>query len=59
LALVGLIAGVGLTVALFVAGEAFIDPVIQGAAKMGELLSGGCAVVAIIAGRLMKVRRIG
>ncbi|HEX5772953.1 MAG TPA: Na+/H+ antiporter NhaA [Geomobilimonas sp.] len=59
LALVGLIAGVGLTVALFVAGEAFIDPVIQGAAKMGALLSGGCAVVAIIAGRLMKVRRIG
>jgi len=59
LALIGLIAGIGLTVALFVAGEAFIDPVIQGAAKMGALLSGGCAVVAIIAGRLMKVRRIG
>ena len=58
LALVGLIAGVGLTVALFVAGEAFTDPVIQGAAKMGALLSGGCAIFAIIAGRLMKVRRI-
>lgn len=59
LALVGLIAGIGLTVALFVAGEAFIDPVIQGAAKMGALLSGGCAIVAVIAGRLMKVRRMG
>ena len=58
LALVGLIAGVGLTVALFVAGEAFTDPVIQGAAKMGALLSGGCAIIAMIAGRLMKVRRI-
>lgn len=59
LALVGLIAGVGLTVALFVAGEAFTDPVIQGAAKMGALLSGGCALIAIIAGRLMRVRRMG
>lgn len=59
LALVGLIAGVGLTVALFVAGEAFTDPAIQGAAKMGALLSGGCAIVAIIAGRLMEIRRIG
>jgi len=58
LALVGLIAGVGLTVALFVAGEAFTDPVTQGAAKMGALLSGGCAVIAIVAGRLMKIKRM-
>lgn len=58
LALVGLIAGIGLTVALFVAGEAFTDTAIQGAAKMGALLSAGCAIVAIIMGRLMKVRRI-
>lgn len=58
LALVGLIAGIGLTVALFVAGEAFTDPVTQGAAKMGALLSGGCAVIAIIAGRLMGIKRI-
>jgi Na+:H+ antiporter, NhaA family len=58
LALVGLIAGIGLTVAIFVAGEAFSDPVTQGAAKMGALLSGGCAVIAIIAGRLMGIKRI-
>lgn len=58
LALIGLIAGIGLTVALFVAGEAFTDPINQGAAKMGALLSVGCAIVAIIAGRLMNVRRI-
>lgn len=58
LALIGLIAGIGLTVALFVAGEAFTDPVNQGAAKMGALLSAGCAFVAIIAGRLMKIRRM-
>jgi NhaA family Na+:H+ antiporter len=58
LALIGIIAGIGLTVAIFVAGEAFTDPVTQGAAKMGALLSGGCALMAIIAGRLLKIRRI-
>lgn len=58
LALVGLIAGIGLTVALFVAGEAFTDPLTQGAAKMGALFSGGCAVIAIIAGRLLKIKRM-
>jgi NhaA family Na+:H+ antiporter len=58
LALIGLIAGIGLTVAIFVAGEAFTDPVTQGAAKMGALLSGGCALLAIMAGRLLKIRRI-
>jgi len=57
LLLIGLIAGLGLTVALFVAGEAFTDPLIQGAAKMGALLSAGCGILAIIAGRLMQVRR--
>lgn len=58
LALIGLIAGIGLTVALFVAGEAFTDPDIQGAAKMGALLSAGCAVVAWFAGRVMKLNRM-
>jgi len=58
LVLVGLIAGIGLTVALFVAGEAFTEPLTQGAAKMGALLSVGCALVAIVLGRLMKVGRI-
>jgi len=58
LVLVGLIAGIGLTVALFVAGEAFTEPVTQAAAKMGALLSAGCALLAIVLGRLMKVSRI-
>ena len=31
----GMVAGMGLTVALFVAGEAYQDPGLQGAAKMG------------------------
>lgn len=58
LVLVGMIAGIGLTVALFVAGEAFTESAIQGAAKMGALLSAGCAVLAIVAGRILKIRRI-
>lgn len=57
LLLVGLIGGLGLTVALFVAGEAFTDPVIQGAAKMGALFSVACGIGAIIGGKLMKVKR--
>lgn len=59
LVLIGLIAGTGLTVALFVAGEAFTDPTIQGAAKMGALLSGGCGVVAVLLGRVLGIRRLG
>ena len=58
LALVGLIAGIGLTVALFVAGEAFTDPTTQGAAKMGALCSAVCGIIAIALGRLMNVRRV-
>jgi NhaA family Na+:H+ antiporter len=58
LVLVGLIAGIGLTVALFVAGEAFTEPVIQGSAKMGALLSAGCAIIAIVMGRILKVQRM-
>jgi len=58
LVLVGLIAGIGMTVALFVAGEAFSQPEIQGAAKMGALLSAVCAVAAIVLGKTMNVRRM-
>lgn len=35
----GLTAGIGFTVALFVAGEAFSDPILAGGAKMGAMLS--------------------
>eukprot|EP00441_Pelagodinium_beii_P039171 CAMPEP_0197626528 /NCGR_PEP_ID=MMETSP1338-20131121/5450_1 /TAXON_ID=43686 ORGANISM="Pelagodinium beii, Strain RCC1491" /NCGR_SAMPLE_ID=MMETSP1338 /ASSEMBLY_ACC=CAM_ASM_000754 /LENGTH=587 /DNA_ID=CAMNT_0043197069 /DNA_START=76 /DNA_END=1839 /DNA_ORIENTATION=- len=41
-----LLAGVGLTVALFVAGEAFVTPVLQGEAKMGAMLSVVCGLMA-------------
>ncbi len=43
LLLVSMIAGIGLTVALFVAAAAFVDPHIQAAAKMGAL---GSALIA-------------
>lgn len=54
----GIIAGFGFTVALFVSGVAFIEPVHQGAAKMGAMLSCFAAVLAVIAGRLLRIRKI-
>lgn len=53
----GIIAGFGFTVALFVAGEAFVDPVTQGAAKMGAMLSCAAALIAWALGRALKIRR--
>ncbi len=58
LIVIGIIAAFGFTVALFVSGEAFIDPVNQGAAKMGAMLSCGSALIAVIAGRLLKIKRM-
>ena len=52
----GLIAGIGMTVALFVAGVAFTDPVILGAAKMGALLSSIAAFLAFILARSLGIR---
>lgn len=51
------VAGLGLTVALFVSGQAFTDPSLQGAARMGAVFSvaaAGLAVVARSAFRLEK-----
>lgn len=53
----GIIASLGLTVALFVAGVAFTDPGLQGAAKMGALLSVAAVPVAFVVGRALRVRR--
>lgn len=58
LALVGLIAGIGLTVSLFIAGEAFTEPQVQGAAKMGALLSISFGGMAVALGRLMRLKRL-
>ena len=54
----GMVAGIGLTVALFVAGEAFPQPEWQGPAKMGALLSGVAAAFAWVMGRAMKVKEL-
>jgi Na+:H+ antiporter, NhaA family len=57
LVLAGLIAGMGLTVALFVSGVAFVDPTLQGAAKMGALFSSVAAPLALVLGKLVSVNR--
>ena len=51
-----IIAGLGLTVALFVAGKAYEDPVFQDPAKMGAVLSASAAAIAFIFGRLLRVK---
>lgn len=57
LLVIGIIAGFGFTVALFVAGEAFVDPVHRAAAKMGAMMSSGAALAAYLAARLLNIRR--
>ena len=52
--MVGFIASMGLTVALFVAGEAFTDPELQGEAKMGALLSGLVGPLALLINRHLR-----
>ncbi|MAI77552.1 MAG: sodium:proton antiporter [Deltaproteobacteria bacterium] len=53
LIMAGFIAALGLTVALFVAAEAYVDPSLQGQAKMGALLSGLVGFVAVALGRIL------
>lgn len=59
LLLVGIIAGVGFTVAIFVATQAFAEELVQNEAKMGALFSILLAMVAVAGGRLLKVTRRG
>jgi NhaA family Na+:H+ antiporter len=56
LAMASLVAALGLTVALFVAGAAFVDPETLGQAKMGALFSGFVGIAAILIGRLLGLR---
>ncbi len=56
LLIAGLTAALGLTVALFVAGVAFTDPALVGAAKMGALFSAAVAPAVLILGRVLKVK---
>ncbi|MFV9511138.1 Na+/H+ antiporter NhaA [Tepidibacillus sp. LV47] len=56
--LAGVVAAMGLTVALFVAGAAFTDLKVQGAAKMGALFSASTALIAFIVGKMLRIKRI-
>lgn len=56
LVVAGVVAGLGLTVALFVAGQAFNAPDYRGASKMGALFSGGIAILAIVLGGMLGVK---
>jgi len=58
LLVVGAVASLGLTVALFVAALAYTDPQLQAEAKMGALLSAAAFPIAIILGRVLRIRRI-
>ncbi len=57
LALAAIIAGLGLTVALFVSGQAFPAGTAQGAAKMGALFSFIIGILAIVLGAIFKVEK--
>lgn len=54
----GMVAGIGFTVALFVAGEAFTDPVVSGGAKMGAMLSVFAFIPAAMVARLGRARGV-
>lgn len=58
LAIVGMVAGIGFTVALFIASEAFNDQQLQGAAKMGALFSIIAAPMAWFMALLFGIRKI-
>ncbi|MFZ5709424.1 MAG: Na+/H+ antiporter NhaA [Pseudomonadota bacterium] len=57
LVVLGFVAAIGFTVALFVASVAFPAGAVQDAAKMGALLSLSAAVIAVAAGRLLGIKR--
>jgi len=54
---VGCVAAIGFTVALFVASVAFEPGLVQDAAKMGALFSFGAAAISIVVGHLLRVEK--
>ena len=50
-------AAIGMTVALFVAGVAFIDIPTQESAKMGALLSSGMVIPVLIVAKILKIKK--
>ncbi|GKY87025.1 Na+/H+ antiporter NhaA [Sinisalibacter aestuarii] len=57
LVVIGAVAAIGFTVALFVASVAFDPGPVQDAAKMGALFSFGAAAIAILAGKVFRVQK--
>ena len=55
---IGCVAAIGFTVSLFVASVAFEPGPVQSAAKMGALFSFGAALLSIVAGKLLRVRKM-
>lgn len=55
---IGCVAAIGFTVSLFIAAVAFPPGAIQDAAKMGALFSFAAAIIAIVAGLVLRVKRI-
>lgn len=53
----GIIASMGLTVALFLAGSAFTDSNMQGSAKMGALFSAGGFIAAFIVSKVFRIKK--
>jgi NhaA family Na+:H+ antiporter len=55
---VGVVAGIGFTMAIFIAGLAFQDDTLLSAAKLGVLVASGCsAVLGLALGRLLLPKR--
>ena len=52
-----LIAGIGLTVSLFIAGQAFPDAALSDPAKMGAIFSGGLAFIALALKFLLRIEK--
>ncbi len=57
LIMIGLIASLGLTVSLFIAGEAYQNPTLQGGAKMGALLSLIAIPLSSLAAIILKIKK--
>ncbi|MDH5306994.1 MAG: Na+/H+ antiporter NhaA, partial [Myxococcales bacterium] len=57
LLMAGYVAALGLTVALFVASAAFVDPVLLGEGKMGALFSGFIGLSAVAISRAIGIQR--
>ncbi len=58
LAVLGSVAGIGFTVALFVASVAYPAGEVQDAAKLGALFSLGAAVVSFVLARILQVKKV-